>query len=75
MEHSREYIAHINSPEWKATRRAVLARAGGRCEHCGEAGPLDVHHKDYHTLGHERLADLVALCPDCHFDADRARER
>lgn len=57
-----------------AVRRAVLARARGRCERssCGEsrvyAGFLDVHH----ILGVERsdrVWNCVALCPNCHREA------
>lgn len=68
------YDAYLSSPLWQATRRQVLERAGGRCEHCDAATRLDVHHKTYARLDHERLTDLVALCRDCHEDADAERE-
>jgi 5-methylcytosine-specific restriction endonuclease McrA len=62
------------------TRVTVHARAQGRCESCGERGPLDLHHLrrvrpmvDHHDLGGEPVAgreepdDLIALCRECHF--------
>jgi len=39
--------AFYTSAGWKQAREAVLARAGGRCEFCGEppdGAPLDVAH-------------------------------
>jgi 5-methylcytosine-specific restriction endonuclease McrA len=55
-------------------RRDVLQRAGGRCENCGDAGPLEMHHMTYSwgregldlIFGHERPGDLMALCRSCH---------
>jgi 5-methylcytosine-specific restriction endonuclease McrA len=48
------------------TRRAVLARARGRCEDCGRALPLELHHNHYRSVGEEEPDDLSALCRDCH---------
>lgn len=63
---SPAYHAYINSDRWQRTRRAVLQRASYRCERCGSAGPLDVHHLSYARFGHEDLSDLRALCRPCH---------
>lgn len=58
------------------TRAAVLARAAGRCEACGngftEAG-VHVHHRKKRSQGggHD-LPNLVALHPDCHVIAPGA---
>lgn len=68
------YEDYLLSPQWKEKRYQVLARAGGKCERCGElSDPLEVHHKHYDTLGKENLRDLEAVCLDCHPKADRER--
>lgn len=60
------YEAHLDSPEWREARRPVLARSGGRCEHCHE-GPVEhVHHVTYERLGAELPEDLLGLCRPCH---------
>ena len=54
-------------PEWQARRAATLARAGYRCQACGEGGVrLDVHHNTYDRYGDESTFDLVVLCDQCH---------
>jgi 5-methylcytosine-specific restriction endonuclease McrA len=54
-------------PEWQARRTATLARAGYRCQACGESAVrLDVHHNTYDRYGDESTFDLVALCGGCH---------
>jgi hypothetical protein len=54
-------------PEWQARRTATLARAGYRCQACGEDDVrLDVHHNTYERYGDESTFDLVALCDRCH---------
>lgn len=48
-------------------RRAVLERAGGRCERCGKAGRLHAHHiRPRSRGGKHELANGAALCPACH---------
>lgn len=71
--HSREYTEHINSPEWADIRRDKLAESGYRCERCGAAGYLEVHHLTYDNLGNESPDDLEVLCKPCHDDADEER--
>ena len=74
LQHSPEYTAYMRSVEWDEKRRAVLKRDGYRCRRCGtDQKTLTVHHRNYDNLGHERLEDLITLCPDCHKDADRRR--
>jgi 5-methylcytosine-specific restriction endonuclease McrA len=54
-------------PEWKTRRAATLARAGYRCQVCGEHDVrLDVHHNTYERYGDEVTFDLVVLCDRCH---------
>ena len=59
---------------WERTRRAVLNRAGWRCEGCGLAGPLEAHHVKPLRLGGAvyGVDNLKALCGACH-KAEHAR--
>lgn len=71
---SQKYREHMDSEEWRATRKRVLARAMMRCERCNAFGvPLEVHHLTYERFGKERDDDLQALCRDCHVHADDER--
>jgi 5-methylcytosine-specific restriction endonuclease McrA len=61
------YAEYRMQPEWQARRTATLARAGYRCQACGEGDKrLDVHHNTYDRYGDESAYDLVALCGVCH---------
>jgi hypothetical protein len=61
-------------PIRRTVRFAVLKRAKGRCEDCGQACTLELHHLTYYCpdgtliFGHETRADLAALCRDCHVE-------
>jgi hypothetical protein len=57
---------YYRTPHWRSVRAEVLERDGQRCQRCGSAGPLVVHHKTYDRLWAELLADLITLCEDCH---------
>ncbi len=65
-------------------RSAVLHRAAGRCEYCGEEGFLKVDGsrflESHHVIaladdGEDRVTNVIALCPNdhrkAHFSADR----
>lgn len=69
----REYAAYLQSPAWAVKRAKVLARCGGRCEGCGEAAKLEVHHLTYAHFGAEFLFELVGLCAECHARIHPAR--
>ena len=71
--HSQQYTDYMHSPEWSLVRAHILRRAGYRCEFCKAHGRLQVHHLTYRHLGHERPWELVALCKQCHDEADRLR--
>jgi 5-methylcytosine-specific restriction endonuclease McrA len=61
------FLEYRVQPEWQARRTATLARAGYRCQVCGERDTrLDVHHNTYDRYGDEGPFDLVALCGGCH---------
>jgi 5-methylcytosine-specific restriction endonuclease McrA len=61
------YKEYLKTPEWQATRKAAIKRAGYRCQLCNRTNvPLDVHHRTYERLGEELKDDVIALCNDDH---------
>jgi hypothetical protein len=66
-------------------RNAVLKRAQGHCEACGEEKPLELHHRKYRSRGGiHSFGNIVALCggpaglpggnhSGCHGDAHNDR--
>jgi len=76
-----DYYTYIKSTQWRdsAARMAELEAAGFCCRICNGSEPvvqLQVHHRTYERLGHERVGDLTALCADCHRAAtDSLRRR
>lgn len=64
-----EYIRE--HPHWKAVRKKRFEFDGGRCVICHKdlTGQMyQTHHLHYQRLGHERLRDVITLCPGCHHD-------
>lgn len=62
------YRDYLLSPEWRSLKRSLFnGRADHHCEECG-AYPrvLIAHHLHYNNKYHETLADLMALCQECH---------
>jgi 5-methylcytosine-specific restriction endonuclease McrA len=48
-------------------RRQVLARDGWRCQLCGKAAELHVHHIERKSsLGDDIGTNLITLCARCH---------
>jgi predicted restriction endonuclease len=59
-------------------RDAVLQRANGRCEFCGQLGFLKAdgtHYLESHHIialadeGEDRVTNVIALCPNDHSEA------
>ena len=47
--------------------RKVLERDGWRCQFCGRAEDLQVHHVNPRSrLGDDAEENLITLCSDCH---------
>lgn len=61
-----EYRAYLRSPWWRHLRDFTLEDRGHRCEACGSAHRLEVHHRSYERLGAELPEHLVVLCRHCH---------
>ena len=60
------YHDWMNSDGWRKKRNKKLKEAGYKCELCGSAKNLRVHHITYENLGHEPMDDLLAVCDNCH---------
>ena len=60
-----ERNAYLNSPQWKALRKLVIAR-DKCCQLTGDVTNLEVHHTTYDNLGNEYLDDLVLLSRRAH---------
>ena len=61
-----DYHVYMRSRAWVKKRQEAFAKYGLRCSVCRTEYDLQVHHKTYLRLGHERLTDLCILCDDCH---------
>src|SRR5713101_1982427 len=52
---------------YEALKNEVLERGGWRCQDCGSAKMLEVHHvRPRSQLGHDTSGNLITLCMDCH---------
>jgi hypothetical protein len=65
---SDDYQAYLNSKEWYRRRAGRLVAASFSCERCGCGEWLQVHHRTYVRLKHERDEDLEVLCRMCHVE-------
>jgi 5-methylcytosine-specific restriction endonuclease McrA len=66
VERTRSYREYLQSPEWQGTRDDALHQAKHRCCICNSRHQLEVHHRTYERIGHERPDDLTVLCRPCH---------
>ena len=47
--------------------KQVLERDSWRCQNCGTADNLQVHHRNWRSpMGHDCLENLITLCVSCH---------
>lgn len=63
---SIDYYTYIQSREWKCKADQRREIDYHYCRFCEAEGFLHVHHRTYKRLGHERMTDLITLCPCCH---------
>lgn len=70
-----QYHSALHPSRWALVRRAALKRAAWRCEQCGRAGRLEVHHLDElrHGGAPYALTNLLVLCVSCHVEEHRTR--
>lgn len=64
----RLYDEWIQSEGWKRIASAAKKQAGYKCEMCGSAYNLCVHHTSYDNICREdkHPDDIVVLCKECH---------
>jgi hypothetical protein len=60
-----KYQEYLKSDHWIRFRREVL-RIRKQCQYCASKLQLNIHHKHYKTVGHERNEDVIVLCQTCH---------
>ena len=60
------YKEYINSPKWDEVKRCYYRTHPKKCFICGTENNIDLHHKTYTNLGHEREKDLIPLCREHH---------
>jgi 5-methylcytosine-specific restriction endonuclease McrA len=57
----------LDNSQYARLSKAVLARDGWRCQACGKAGNLQVHHMQSRAQGGDDAeANLMTLCCSCH---------
>lgn len=57
----------VSSREWARIRKGALERDGYRCQKCGRAGRLEVHHVlPVYKGGTDDLDNLLSVCRGCH---------
>ena len=65
-----KYPAYLESSLWRAKRRAIKEYYHYRCAYCHrsqyDSVIIQVHHKHYDTLYHEKPNDLEVVCNQCH---------
>lgn len=69
------YTAYLKSPQWKAIRKLLIKKHGGRCQRCGSTYRLEAHHITYKSVFEEKLTDLRLLCHVCHEKVERGKKR
>lgn len=52
---------------YEQLRRQVLDRDNWKCQNCGRASELQVHHLRFRSaLGDDSIDNLITLCFSCH---------
>ena len=72
----KEYIE--KHPHWRKVKQARFEFDGGRCAICHKDlrnATYHTHHLHYQRLGHERIRDVITLCPGCHHDFHRTWQK
>ena len=82
MKWNREnYYKYLETPHWKQFCVDIQRERNGKCEGCGIENRtafqkfgmrLNVHHKTYDNIGHEKPEDVELLCYRCHMNRHAA---
>jgi hypothetical protein len=74
-----KYEEYITSMDWINRCRRFFGDAPWcarrDCRRRYREGNVQIHHRTYERLGHERIEDLVPLCDEHHGEAHRSAER
>jgi 5-methylcytosine-specific restriction endonuclease McrA len=66
MNHKQPRL-RLNPEAYRKLCNGVLERDGWRCQNCGAADNLQVHHIERRSqLGPDTGDNLITLCADCH---------
>ena len=72
MSRHHRYSGMAKGAAWERVRRQALDRDGHRCQKCGRAGRLEVHHVlELAHGGTNDMNNLNTLCRACHIDTHR----
>lgn len=61
-----DYAAYLKSKHWQRVRKHAHEFYGRKCCRCGSKNILEVNHRHYNSLGHEKMKDVKLLCNRCH---------
>lgn len=61
-----KYEAYLLTDKWKKLSFSIKKRDGFKCTICGSKNKLQVHHKHYKNIFHEKPEDLITVCNICH---------
>lgn len=70
-----EYNRYLKSPVWAAIKIELYEHRGRKCEICGRARKLQVHHKHYKNIFNEEPEDLLILCDICHREQHKKKQK
>lgn len=65
MSYKAKYTEYLKSNHWRSFRKKVLSFWNNECSLCG-APATEAHHRNYNSLGKEKITDCIALCRNCH---------
>jgi 5-methylcytosine-specific restriction endonuclease McrA len=60
------YEEYLLSSYWQEKKNWILECFEWKCKKCGRKENLNVHHKNYDSVGNENLHDVTVLCNKCH---------
>lgn len=68
------YEEYLQTPHWQKIKQQIYKKRNGECEKCRKRYTLQVHHKTYKNIGHEKLSELSLLCKGCHYRTHRRKQ-
>lgn len=64
--HSDEYLAYLQSPQWRERKARYIRNHGYWCRGCWARKNLQLHNSSYENLFNEPDRDLWLICGKCH---------